>query len=42
MKEHRKEKKEEKKVYEKPALIRHGKLGDMTGGPVYNGFEELE
>jgi len=35
MKEHRKEKKEEKRVYEKPALTRHGKLGDMTGAAVY-------
>ncbi len=35
MKEYRKEKKEGKKVYEKPMLARHGKLGDMTGGPVY-------
>ena len=35
MKENRKEKKEEKKVYEKPALTRHGKLGDMTGVVAY-------
>jgi len=34
MKEKREAKKEEKKVYEKPELKRHGKLTDVVGNQV--------